>query len=225
MQEYSDDSHRLFKALAEQLKLSLVQIIRQNQVSEMPDLIVTTTASMGLKFIDGFLLSSENFDQKSLLFEPVSIGSVIYQAASDVAPYAEMYGCKLRIDMPKKLQPVMTSRESLRLALSSMVSAFAEANQAHDSEIVITAYKSSEGIVTGVYSEQMDISAEDLMRALSLKGSSRQPLSQVSASPSVGVFIANAILTKIAAPITASKHNHLKGLSTILLPSRQLKLM
>jgi hypothetical protein len=86
---------RLLRALAEQLKLPLLQIARQAELAVNHDNIylnsINSIAEMSLRLIDGFLLSAENYGQEVLPLEPVSVSSLLYDTAQMLQPLAKQH--------------------------------------------------------------------------------------------------------------------------------------
>src|SRR5262245_24686489 len=100
-------SQHLLLALAEQLKLPLLQIARQAELeslqpseSTIPN--IRTTADSALKLIDSYVLGVQLATQEAGIFEaePVSISSVLYDTAAELAPLAKAYDVQLdlRVD-------------------------------------------------------------------------------------------------------------------------------
>src|SRR5262249_21000540 len=102
---------RLLRALAEQLKLPFLQIARQAELysQEHPELnSIMSIAGLSLRFIDGFLLSVEA-NQQALPLEPVSVSSILYDAAHVLEPTARQHNCELEIQVNGKYGPVMAN--------------------------------------------------------------------------------------------------------------------
>jgi hypothetical protein len=227
----NDEHERLLRALAEQLKLPLMQIARQAELAESTKTSsygsISYTADMALRLIDSYLLSVELQAMPSLQLEPVSISAMLQDTAHSLSQMAKQYDCDLRIDLKGKYQPVMAHRRSLESALTSLGYAFIESatpgGERHS--VILGAHQSSKGLVVGAFGDHADVSADALKRGLALFGTAKQALPSLSSSAGAGVFVANALLTNLQAPLHTSSHNKLSGLAATLLPSHQLALV
>lgn len=219
---------RLLRTLAEQLKLSLLQIARQTEIesSNSTNIDVMHTADMALQLIDGYLLSTDLHAQQSLQLEPISISSVLYETAHDLRHHAKLYDCDIELDINGKYSPVFGNVDALRAAFVALGASLIE-SQAADGprRIVLATHRSVGGIVAGIFGEQTGLSADMFRRAKALQGSSRQSLVNSSSSASAGVFVADSLLSSIASPLKVAHHHKLTGLATTLLPSQQLQLV
>lgn len=230
---YGNDEHeRLLRALAEQLKLPLLQIARGAELAQGTNdtssyTSITYTADMALRLIDSYLLSVELQAQPSLELEPVSVSAALQDTAHALSQLARQYDTELQINLKGKYQPVMAHRNSLESALMSLGYGFIEstADGERKHTVVLGAHQSNKGLVVGAYGNQPAISSEALKRGIALFGSAKQALPQLSGSAGAGVFIANSLLRSINAPLHVSKHNSLSGLAATLSPSRQLSLV
>ena len=221
---------RLLRALAEQLKLPLIQIARQAELGNSrgdSNKALAQTADMALSLIDGFLLSTNIYAQQRLELEPVAISSVLYAASQDLKDHARQYNCDIEISLAGKYAPVMGSFNALRLAFTALGAAFIDAqpNEAGPKRITFAAHSSNKGIVAGIFGSQPGLSADMYKRAKALYGLSKQPFASTFSNASAGVFVADSLFSSVASPLKVSSHNKLSGLATTLLPSKQLKLI
>jgi hypothetical protein len=221
---------RLLRALAEQLKLPLLQIARAAELAREDGRHaswddVGLVADGALRLVDGFLLSAAH-DQQALL-EPVSVSSVLTDVAHQLSPLAQRHACDIEVRLSGKYGPVMASRQSLESALVLLGSSMMESqtDHQHRHQIVLAAHRSPKGIVTGIFDDQPGLSADMLRRGQALYGHARQPLPFWSSSSGAGVFVADALLRSMAAPLHTARHDRLTGLATTLHPSRQLELV
>ena len=77
-----DSSTRLMRALAEELKLPLMQISRSAELGQLDSgnnlQIIETTASNALRLLDGYILTTQLMgEQQQLEIEPVSVTAVL----------------------------------------------------------------------------------------------------------------------------------------------------
>lgn len=221
---------RLLRALAEQLKLPLLQIARQAELSstgQNADLqSITSIAEMSLRLIDGFLLTT-NQGQEALKLEPVSVSSLLYDTAEMLRPLASQYECELDVNLSGKYGPVMANEKSLRTAFMLLGYSLIETrtNESTRHQLVLAAHSSARGLVAGLFDNQPGLTNDMLRRGRALYGHARQALPSISANAGAGIFVADTLLKSMAAPLHLARHNSLTGMATTLVPSKQLQLI
>lgn len=229
----NSDSVRLLRALAEQLKLPLLQIARQAELETSNNTFlgdISLQADMALRLLDGYLLSTE-LSQATYTFElePVAVSSMLYEAAHRLAGIASQYNCEIQLHLPGKYEPVMVHQDSFGAALTTLGYSFIEAQQFEEARqkpvVTLAAHRSRYGIVAGVYGEHEGLSTDMYRRAHALYGRARQPLPSLSASSGAGIFLADSLLGAMSTHLHVSHHKNLNGLAATLLPSRQLSLV
>lgn len=235
MQAFSDvPQERLLRALAEQLKLPLLQIARtaefaQSNPDTNPEHLgdISYTADMALRLIDGYLLSVQMQSLPNLELEPVSLSAVLQDTAHRLSLLAQQYGCDVELNLAGKYEPVMANREALEAAYTSLGYAFIEALPAKDARHIVTlaVHRSNQGIVAGVYGDHPAWGSDVFKRGRALYGQARQALPVLSASSGAGVFIADALFDTMASPLRMARHHKLNGLAATLAPSKQLQLV
>lgn len=229
-------SEQLFLTLAEQMKLPLLQIVRQAELGVLLGTDGTqlgqirVSANVALKLIDGYLLSMRLAAEQSALTarEAVSVSSVLYDVAEQLHPIAKLYGVDLELSLGGRYGPVMSNRQGLQSALVSLGYALIEALPASNApqlRLELAAHRCRYGIVAGLYADVDRLTAEALRQGRRLQGQTRQPLPAVSHSGGAGVFVADAILRAIGAHLKVSHHHRRSGLGTILQPNYQLQLV
>jgi hypothetical protein len=229
-------SEQLFLTLAEQMKLPLMQILKQAEFGELigssSDQLrsVRTNADVALKLIDGYLLSLRLAAEEAYAVpqETVSISSVLYDAAHELHPIAKLYGVDLELKLDGKFGPVTANREGLESALVSLGYALIEALPASDApqmRLELAAHRCRYGIVAGLYADVDRLTAEALRQGRRLFGESRQPLPALSHCGGAGVFVADAILNAIGARLKVSHHHKRSGLGAVLQANPQLQLV
>ncbi len=223
---------RLLRALAEQLKVPLIQIARQAELAKLTDTKdafghIEYTADMGLRLIDSYLLSVQLQAQPMLQLEPVSVSAVLQDTVHRLNHLAKQYDCELEVHLSGKYEPVMANRESLEAAFATLGYAFIESVPPADSRhrIVLAAHRSSKGLVAGVFSEEAVMTSEMFGRAKALYGSARQPAPGLSGGSGAGLFVADSLLASMASPLRMARHQKLSGLAATFLPSQQLQLI
>jgi hypothetical protein len=229
-------SERLFLSLAEQMKLPLLQIIRQAELGTMTGKAmeslqqVQTNADVALKLVDGFLLSMRLAaeEHSTIEQESISISSVLYDTAEQLHPIAKLYGVDLELSLDGKYGPVTAHREGLQTALVSLGYALIEAlpaTEAPQMKLQLAAHRCRYGIVAGLYADVDRLTTEALRQGRKLHGDARQPLPALSHCGGAGVFVADAILNAIGARLKVSHHHHRSGLGAVLQPNAQLQLI
>lgn len=227
-------SQQLLLGLAEQMKLPLLQIARRAEMASFGQDVdlpaIQATADAALRLIDSYVLGVRLAEagQQSLVLEPVSVSSVLYDTAHQLTSVAKFYGVHLELSIGGKYGPVLANREALQAALTSLGMALIEALPALDSKqltLQLGAHRSRYGIVAGLYSDTQTLTAESLRRGGELLGKSRQPLVGVSHSSGAGVFVADAILQAMNLKLQTTRHHRLYGLGAVLQPNNQLQLV
>lgn len=228
----NSEGERLLSALAEQLKLPLLQIARGAELAHARGdtksyIDISYTADMTLRLIDSYLLSVEMQAVPSLELEPVSVSATLQDTAHALTHLARQYDTELQVDVKGKYQPVMAHRKSLESALMSLGYAFIESSASEEKNhtVLLGAHQSGSGLVVGAYGNQPAVSAGMLRRGSALFGNAKQALPQLSSSAGAGVFIANALLQSMNSPLRSSRHSSLTGLAATLSPSHQLSLV
>jgi hypothetical protein len=229
----------LFLSLAEQMKLPLLQIVRQAELGALTGdgLVqlgqVRVNADVAIKLVDGYLLSMRLAaeEQAMLEQESISVSSVLYDTAHQLHPIAKLYGVDIELSVDGKYGPVRSHREGLQTALVSLGYALIEALPATTAEaapqlkLQLAAHRCRYGIVAGMYADVDRLTTEALRQGRKLHGDARQPLPAFSHSGGAGVFVADAILQAIGARLKVSHHHHRSGLGAVLQPNPQLQLI
>ena len=229
-------SEQLFLSLAEQMKLPLLQILKQAELGVLLGTSseqlsqVRVNADVALKLIDGYLLSMRLAAEEAYAIEqePVSVSAVLYDAAQQLHPIAELYGVTLEVSLGGKYGPVTAHRAGLQSALVSLGYALIEALPATNApqlRLELAAHRCRYGIVAGLYADVDRLTAEALRQGKRLFGDTRQPLPALSHCGGAGVFVADAILNAIGARLKVSHHHRRSGLGTVLQPNPQLMLV
>lgn len=228
-------SQRLLLSLAEQLKVPLLQITRQAELDSLkhsPKTLpgIRVTADSALKLIDSYVLGVQLATQENGCFEaePVSISSVLYDAAAELSPFAKAYDVKLDLELSGRYGPVTANRHGLQAALVSLGFALIEALPALETSqlrLQLSAHRCRYGIVAGLYCDAQQLTTEALRQGRQLYGRARQPLVNVASGSAAGVFVADALLHGMDSRLTVSKHHKLYGLGAVLQPNPQMQLV
>lgn len=222
----SDD--RLLRALAEQIKLPLLQIARMAELDDPAYLpAIRHVADTAMSLLDGFLLSAER-DQESLQLEPVSLSSVLTETAHKLDFWAKQNNCDIEVRLAGKYVPVMAHEQSLQSALVLLGYSLMETRTSERKRhrVVLAAHRNPHGgLVAGVFDNQPGLSADVFRRGKALYGTARQPVPALSGANGAGVFVADALLHTMAASLRVARHNRLTGLAGTFHPSSQLHLV
>jgi len=168
-------SEQLFLSLAEQMKLPLLQILKQAELGAMlgtsQDQLsqVRVNADVALKLVDGYLLSMRLAAEEaySIEQESVSISSLLYDTAHQLHPIAELYGVKLELSLDGEYGPVTAHRHGLQSALVTLGYALIEALPATNApqlKLELAAHRCRYGIVAGLYADVDLLTAEHCAR-------------------------------------------------------------
>lgn len=226
----SDD--RLLRALAEQLKLPLLQIARTAELAHQTGNTaslnsISYIAETALRLVDGFLLSADSGAQEIFKLEPVSVSSVLDDTAHKLAPLARQNNCDIELSLHGKYGPVMAHKQSLESALMllgyGMIEARTSENQRH--RVVLAAHKSQNGLVAGVFDNQPGLSADMFRRGRALYGTARQTMPAAVGSNGASVFVADALFKAMEAPLHIARHDKFTGLAATLHQSSQLSIV
>jgi hypothetical protein len=216
-----DSDFRILSALAEELKLPLLQIARTSELLGTID--IQHTAEMALKLIDGYVLGLHNQSQSTLELEPVTLSSVLFDTAIALEPIAKRQGYEIRIDVGQKLGPVMGNRQSLHTAFTVLGYELMQTpTEVSKSVITFASHRSKAGYVAGIFTDNSLLTTDAYRRAKSLAGTTRQALPASSASNGAGVLIAESLLQSLASSFKIARHQKQTGLAATLSPSQQL---
>lgn len=225
------DQERLLRALAEQLKSPLLRIARSAELCRItdatPDLRdIEYTADMTLRLIDSYLLSVHLQALPSLELEPLSVQAVMQDAAHRLGRMADQYNCDVQVHSSGHYGLVMGHRAGLEAAMMSLGYAFIESVPASDARhtIVLGVHGSAHGLVAGAFGQQV-MTADTLQRARALYGRALQSFPKSLSANGAAVFVADALLRSMQAPLRAARHQRLSGLAATLLSSKQLQLV
>lgn len=218
----------LLISLAEQLKLPLVQIssiaevfIHDNSHADINEISEISKASLNM--IEGYLMSVRLQQESSIKFEPVAIGSVMYDVSQQIRRYAKIYNCEVDIDVDKKCGLVMSSR---KIFLNSMVNlSYGLISATTNSRIRLVVTSKGDSIVAGVFSKIPGLNKAMLENAKLLKTESRNPLHKVSSGMVGGVFVADSLMSLVGSGVIVSRNKNESGLAVNLVQSNQLSLV
>lgn len=228
-------SEHLLLSMAEQIKLPLLQIARQAELgrltsSTQPLPNIQVIADSALKLLDSYVMGVQLATQEVGFFEsePVSISSVLYDTAAELAPLAKAYDVRIDLQVDGKYAPVTANRRGLQAALTSLGFALIESLPALEMpqlRLQLSAHRCRYGIVAGLYSNVPQLTTDTLRQGRRLYGRARQPLTGLAPGSAAGVFVADALLHGMHSELTVSKHRKLYGIGAILQPNPQMQLV
>lgn len=227
---------RLFLGLAEQLAGPLYTMSRLSELAANNDShgaaerwrMVRTIADSSLQLVESYALSLRVHGKVTpLRLEPVTVSSLLYNAATSLAPFARQYGVAIELEPGPRTHPVMADRTVLQSAFESLGQVFimAEAEADKHSPVRLSAHRSRYGIVAGLYGGSIQLGIDSLRGARAVQGRARQPLQQLVSGPAAGVFVADSLLQTLAARLHVARYHSLSGLAATLQPSSQLQLV
>lgn len=231
-----DTQRMLLQSIAEQLKMPLMHIARQAELSRTEETIpadafasMQTNADMALRLVESYILGLELSEkQMKLQLEPVPISAVLYDVAHDLTPLARQHNTDVELVLSGKHGQVMAHNQGLVAALYSLGSVLAEscAEDTGRGKLRIAAHRSTRGIVTGMYLDGAPSLQTTMYNARRLHASkSRQPFMKLSANSGAGIFIADVILACMNTRLRAGRFHGKNGLAATLQPSRQIQLV
>jgi hypothetical protein len=227
-------SQQLLLSVAEELKLPLLQIARQAELTQLGvtdnSASIQTAAKTALQLIDNYVLGVRlALEPQHFPLEAVSVSSVLYDASQQLDAFAKNYGVSLELSIAGKYGPVLANRHGLQAALISLGAALIEAIPAIEGprqlKLQFATHRSRYGIIAGIYADTPQLSNEALQRGRRLQSTSRQPLLNLSQANGAGIFVADAILHAMDLRLMASRHHRLHGLGTVLQSNHQLQLV
>jgi C4-dicarboxylate-specific signal transduction histidine kinase len=227
--------HELLESVAEQLKLPLMNIARQAELAQLLGEIgpaglssIQAHAVAALTLVDSYMLGLELArNQETLVLEPVSVSSVLTEAAHALEAFAKQYGVIIELEIGGKYGPVMGNSTGLRAALISLGYELIEAQASHtrSAHLTLAATRNTRGIAAGIYSEYGELQTEHWRRAIELCGHAKQPFTTLTAGSGAGIFVADTILQAMDTRLRIGHYHKQRGLVADLRQSPQLQLV
>ena len=226
-------SDRLFVSLAEQLGEAYLQIARLSELAKNehnPDLLehITTISEAAMKLTESYVRGMRSASGTvEIASEPVSVSSLLYDAEQALRPYAAQRNVQLEIADIPKLEPVLCDRAFMHSALVCLGQVFVMAESAQDepSTVRLDAYRTKQGIATGLYSANSVVNGMALRRAKRFFGQAEQPFSLLVAGAATGVFVADKLLNVMQTELRVARHDSFVGLAATLPRCNQIQLV
>lgn len=224
---YSQDD-QLFTALAQQLKVPLLQIARLAEAQQGTTLEhITVISEHALRLVDAYA-QSHSQTQITLLLEPITTGAVLYDVANDLYPFAKHLDYNIEVDLHGRSIPVMAHRDSLRAMLTLLGASLIEVateDETKPRRLILGTHRSSQGTIVGAFSSQLDLSERALKIARELYGTASQVAPTLSVSGGAGLAIADRLSEQMSTRLKTYRHRSFIGIGSLLLPSQQLRLL
>jgi K+-sensing histidine kinase KdpD len=233
--QFSSDTWELLKAVAEDIKLPLLEISQTAELAQITGqlpaeslLSIQQEARLALGLVDSYMLGLQIVeDQRTLDLEPTALSSVLYDTAHDLTYFAKPHGIRIESQIIGNQSLVMAHQSGLRAALLNIGKVIISAQPSKEgvSELKLVVHQSERGIITGIYRDIVPLPPQALRRACQLYGKARQPLSWLSDGSAAGIFIASNIIKAMSGRLRTSHHGKQAGLAVVLQPSHQLQLV
>ncbi len=218
---------KAFIALAEQLKLPLLQIayLAESSQGNEPStpIEIKGISYRALSLIDGYL-QARTQAQTALNLTTIDSGSVFYDVVSDLKPFASSRGFDISINKNSK-QLITAHVKSLRTMLlltGIYMIESADREQSGSRKLVLGAHRVRGGVVVGVFSGGVTIGQQMINILKKLQGQAHQILPMVNSDGGMGLVIADELGKQMNTSLRAYKHNSLQGIGSILPISHQL---
>lgn len=228
MTESFSTTDELLTALAEQLKMPLLQIARLVETGNQAVLPhVSVISEHALRLVDAYV-QARTLLQTDLLLEPVVTSAVLYDVAHELQPFARHHDVTIELDQKGVLAPVLAHRASLKTLLTLVATNLIEASsemQDTPKRLVLGTHRSAKGTVIGAFSENAELSQRALRLTKELDADNARALSALGMSGAAALAIAEQLSEGMAASLKSYRHRNLAGIGSLLLPSRQLQLV
>lgn len=222
---------QLLSSLVNELKSPLILIARQAE-SEKSSAHKTEfesiqkAAEKSLQLIDSYLLMAQSeYGQRALRLEPVGVGSVIYEVAKELAPYAKSREVDFTVDV--KDSHVMANRQGLKAVIMCLSELFIEQNSDEKykkRKVRIETRREHKNVAVSVLSSELEITNKDLELARRMQGNSHLANGKMPDS-GIRLAIAEVLTNSLGSHLQVRQINGLRGLNFELAGSKQLQLI
>ena len=223
-----DQPDQLFTALAEQLKVPLLQIARLSELSQEATLPrIAVISEHALRLVDAYVQSHPS-NQTRLQLEPLTTSAVLYDVATDLQAFARQNEFSVEIDLHGANRPVMAHRDSLRTMLTLLGASLIEAGVEDENaprHLILGTHRSAHGTIVGAFSSHLELSQRALRLTRELHGRAAQAAPLLGLAGGAGLAIADRLSEQMSAPLKAYRHRSMAGIGSLLLPSHQLQLI
>lgn len=233
------DEEQLFVSLADGVSHTMLQLATLSEISMSTEKRSSATRGQDWRLVHDLTRSSLQLLESYTLtmrlqggsaqpeLEPVAVTSLLYDTLHTLDPFAKQLSVALELDMPQRLEPVVSDRAILQSALLSLGQVFvlsqSQAEPQHPSVVRLSAHRGGYGIVAGWYGQGLQLTASALARARKMGGWAQQPYSELVSGPATGVFIADSLLSSVATKLHVARYHNAMGLAVTLPACRQLQ--
>ncbi len=219
---------QLLTALAEQLKMPLLQIARLAEAENAMALPhISVISEHALRLVDAYV-QAQTLLQTDLLLEPVTTSAVLYDVAQELQPFAQHHDVTIELDQKGAAVPVLAHRASLKTLLTLVAANLIEtAGETHGQkkELILGTHRTTRGMIVGAFSEQAELSQRALRLTRELRGNEARVVNALGMSGATALAIADQLSDRMSAPLKSYRHRSLSGVGSLLMPSRQLQLV
>lgn len=222
--------HADIVVLADELRLPFLQL---KSLLELLNIDINyletadTIMSEAMQLIDDLLLSKNVASgQMELQLEPVGLGALTDDVASQLYDLGKIYGCEIITKITHRSSPVMAHRASIGIALKQIGDMFIRSARSMNlNHIEMVGHMSGGGATIGFFAEGLNVTQKSLDEARELIANARQPLHGFLRGSGIQLLVADTLLRPYAEGIFVQKLHGSRGLVTRLMPSRQLELV
>lgn len=227
--------HMLLQSVAEQLKVPLMYVARQAELSSQAEIQPTDSlrsiqayADTALRLVDSYLLGLElTTKQLELELEPVALSATLYDVAHQLSPLLKQRQVTIELATSSRCGQVMAHPRGLLAGLYNLGMVLSEfggdTSDTVPRVLQLTVRKTRHGMRTGMYMQGMKTTAfEPLLGAAARR---RQPFHTLTPHTGAGIFIADTIFSAMNTKLSPSRLRTQHGLAITLQPSKQLQLV
>lgn len=162
--------------------------------------------------------------------EAISVGSLLGDTLQALEPFAKQLSVPLELDISSRMELIYSDRAIVQSALVSLGQVFVTALSEMEDDgiqsgaVRLSAHRTAHGIVTGWYSQGLQLTTGAFARARKLGGWAQQPYSELVSGPAAGVFIADSLLSSVASKLHVARYHNAMGLAATLPTCQQLRL-
>ena len=226
MQVQQPDNDALLTALADHLRLPLLQIARMSELGNSQALPrIGIISEQALRLVDAYVMARS---QMSFTLEPLSAGAVMADVAHSLDSFARAADYRIVIDQTTPTGLVMAHQPTLKMIFLLLGSSLIEAGierEAIDRQLVFGIHKSARGVVVGAFNSSLELTQDVIHLTRQLHGRARQAAPALGAAGAAGLAIADDLSQQMFTPLKSYRHKSLTGIGSLLVPTTQLQLL
>lgn len=207
-----DNEDYITEQMVDQLRLPLTQI---RQLLERGDPASLQSAAIisaqSLRALDAYVLTRQ---PNVLRFEPISVGSMLYDVAHELSPLAKQYGRHIQLDNRARFGSLLTDRQYLHQLLGLVGEIVIKMPHAKDNstDIILGTHSSQRGVVAGAFLGSGSPQIKSTIHNF------------VSWQQQASVEVAGLLAERLKTVLRAYRHYTMPGIGVRLEPSKQLRL-